>query len=75
MQKINCDIPDQKIEFAGDYDKFECGVRLHNLEIRDRGNWQCEVEKYYVGKEDLQLIIGNFELQPNCILLFSVAAQ
>ena len=62
MQKINCDIPDQKIEFAGDYDKFECGVRLHNLEIRDRGNWQCEVEKYYVGKEDLQLIIGNFEL-------------
>ena len=49
VQKINCDIPATKIEFTGDYDKFQCGVRLKHLDIRDRGNWQCEVEKYYVG--------------------------
>ena len=38
-----------KVERIGDYEQFECGLRVHNLEVGDRGLWLCEVEKYYTG--------------------------
>ena len=38
-----------KVERIGAYDQFECGLRVHNLEVGDRGLWLCEVEKYYTG--------------------------
>ena len=49
VEKIACDIPSHKIEFFGDYDRNECGIRLTSLAVGDRGNWQCEIEKYYLG--------------------------
>ena len=38
-----------KVERIGDYDRFQCGLRVHRVEVRDRGLWLCEVEKYYAG--------------------------
>ena len=49
VHQIGCDFPDGKVEFIGDYNKHQCGVRIHGLDARDRGTWMCEVEKYYVG--------------------------
>ena len=37
------------MERIGDYDRFQCGLRVHRVEVRDRGLWLCEVEKYYAG--------------------------
>jgi len=48
-QEIGCDFPDKKVELIGDYNSFECGIRVYNLGVKDRGVWQCEVEKYYLG--------------------------
>ena len=49
VQQIGCDFPEGKLEFIGDYDNRECGLRIHNLTVKDRGPWMCEVEKYYTG--------------------------
>ena len=48
-QDNSCDLSTFKVERIGDYDQFECGLRVHNLEVGDRGLWLCEVEKYYTG--------------------------
>lgn len=49
VEKIGCDFPAGKVELIGDYDKHQCGLRIHNLDMKDRGIWMCEVEKYYLG--------------------------
>ena len=49
LRTIACDFPPGKVEFFGSYDRHECGLRVHNLNIRDRGYWYCEMEKYYFG--------------------------
>ena len=49
IEKIACDIPDHKVRLIGDYAKHQCGIRLSHLDPGDRGNWQCELEKYYLG--------------------------
>lgn len=45
----SCDFPPGKVELLGDYDQFQCGIRIHDLDTKDRGLWLCEVEKYYSG--------------------------
>jgi hypothetical protein len=49
VEQIGCDFPKGKVDFIGDYGKHECGLRVHHLDAKDRGIWQCEVEKYYMG--------------------------
>lgn len=49
VMQTSCDFPDGKIEFFGDYETHQCGIRIHTLEKRDRGLWMCEMEKYYSG--------------------------
>ena len=49
VDEIGCDFEPGKVERIGDYDKHQCGVRIHDLERSDRGIWMCEVEKYYAG--------------------------
>ena len=45
----SCDFPHGKVELIGDYEKFQCGIRISDLAFEDRGLWICEVEKYYTG--------------------------
>lgn len=40
-----CDMA-TRIEFAGSYDKKECGITIHSLEPRDSGIWTCHLEEY-----------------------------
>ena len=49
VHKIGCDFPQGKVELFGDYHKHQCGIRVYDLDSRDRGTWMCEVEKYYTG--------------------------
>ncbi len=49
VEETACNFPAGKVELLGDYDKFQCGLRISGLDARDRGNWLCEVEKYYTG--------------------------
>ena len=49
IEKIACDIPDHRVQLIGDYNKHQCGIKLSHLDPEDRGNWQCELEKYYFG--------------------------
>ena len=49
VQQIGCDFPQGKVEFIGDYEKHQCGLRIHDLNAKDRGIWMCEMEKYYSG--------------------------
>ena len=49
VEAIACQFPDNKVELIGNYDNFECGIRVRHLDVRDRGVWQCEIEKYYFG--------------------------
>ena len=49
VNAISCDFDEAKVELIGDYDNFECGIRVHHLEVKDRGIWHCEIEKYYFG--------------------------
>ena len=49
VHKIGCDFPQGKVELFGDYHQHQCGIRVYDLDSRDRGTWMCEVEKYYTG--------------------------
>ena len=49
VERTSCDFPEGKVELIGNYDNNECGIRINDLELTDRGLWLCEIEKYYIG--------------------------
>ena len=49
VRETGCDFPGEKIEYIGNYHNFECGIVIRNADVADRGLWQCEIEKYYLG--------------------------
>ena len=38
-----------QVELIGDYEGFQCGIKIKDLDVEDRGMWLCEVEKHYTG--------------------------
>lgn len=49
LVQTSCDFPPGKIKLLGDYKRFQCGIQIANLTVKDRGLWLCEIEKYYTG--------------------------
>merc|ERR1712133_292540 len=46
---LECDDYDGRIEFQGDYDAYQCGIKLTGVQPEDAGNWKCEMESYHAG--------------------------
>lgn len=49
VKRLACSYSTKRVALTGDYEQFQCGLNIANVNVRDRGLWQCEVEKYYPG--------------------------
>ena len=49
LQIPKCSDYHNRIEFSGNYDKHECGMKLKNVIHEDEGRWSCELEEYRFG--------------------------
>ena len=45
------DFADRTIEFHGDYDYYQRGIKLTGVLPEDAGDWTCEMESYHNGYE------------------------
>ena len=43
------DFAGRQIEFQGDYDSYQCGIKLTGVQPEDAGEWTCEMESYHAG--------------------------
>ena len=39
-----------RFEFIGDYNSYQCGIRLKDVRPEDAGEWSCDFENYYSGQ-------------------------
>ena len=46
----DCDAFDGRYEYFGDYNHYECGVRIRNARPEDAGEWRCDFESYNAGQ-------------------------
>ena len=50
VKKQNCDTYlNDRIEFIGNYNEFDCSIELSNLTLSDAGKWTCDLESYVWG--------------------------
>ena len=38
-----------RIEFVGNYNEYDCSIELSNLSVSDAGEWTCDLESYVWG--------------------------
>ena len=46
----DCKDYEDRMEWSGYYDYYECGITIKNAKLEDSGSWSCEIESYYAGK-------------------------
>ena len=46
----DCEDYKDRMEWSGDYEKFECAITINNAKLEDSGTWSCEIESYPDGK-------------------------
>ena len=39
---------DPRATFIGDYNQFECGIKLSDVTVQEAGLWSCHMEAYQV---------------------------
>ena len=64
MMDCSNDLKD-RISYVGDYKRHECSVKINRVQLADRGDWSCTIEKYawgpargLVAKRSFSLDIG-----------------
>jgi hypothetical protein len=35
VEAISCQFPENKVELIGNYDDYECAIRVHHLDIKE----------------------------------------
>ena len=68
----NCTSFEGRFEYLGDFEKYECGIRIHQVGYDESGNWTCDMESYtrYEGvRGNGYQVIKSFEVEvtPNVI--------
>ena len=46
----DCEDYKDRMEWSGDYEKFQCAITIKNAKFEDSGLWSCEIESYAAGK-------------------------
>ena len=50
VKKQSCDTNlNDRIQFVGNYNKYDCSIELSNLTLSDAGEWTCDLESYVWG--------------------------
>ena len=46
----DCEDYKDRMEWSGDYEKFQCAITIKNAKLEDSGTWSCEIESYPNGQ-------------------------
>ena len=46
----DCEDYKDRMEWSGDYEKFQCAITIKNARLEDSGTWSCEIESYPNGQ-------------------------
>ena len=50
LTTLDCADYQDRAHFNGDYNEYNCGIKLKNVKLEDAGLWSCELESYHAGK-------------------------
>ena len=42
----DCNSFEGRSEYLGDYNNYECGIRIYNMSCQDSGEWRCDLRMY-----------------------------
>ena len=50
VTELDCKDYNERAEYMGDYDNYQCAIELKFVTPDDQGEWSCEIEEYNSGR-------------------------